>query len=184
MTAAHFSFTAGTLVDSAPARVSMAAPCGRLSLRARGDLAPLGAALGTDLPGRIGRRAGSGDTDILCLGPDEWAIHLPEARLAEVEAAFAGVYASHPHSLVDVSGAEVTFVVEGPRAAELLTLGCPRDIDTIAPGEGRRTVFDGATVILWRDAATRFRLDVRHSFAPHLFALLDTGCRELAAEPR
>ena len=90
--------------------------------------------------------------------------------------------ASHPHSLVDVSGREVTLVIDGPRAAELLTIGCARDIEAIPVGQGRRTAFDNVTVILWRDAATVFRLDVWTSFAPHVAGLLDAGCRELAAE--
>ena len=72
-------------------------------------------------------------------------------------------------------------MVEGPAAAELLTIGCPRDIDRIAPGRGCRTVMDGVTVLLWRDAPERFRLDIWRSFAPHVIALLRTGCVELAA---
>ena len=116
------------------------------------------------------------------IGPDEWILHGSKEAAASAVAALAGLYASHPHSLVDVSGREVSFVIEGPRAAELLTMGCPRDIETILPGSGRRTVFDGVTVILWRDAADRFRMDLWHSFAPHLLHLLETGSRELAAE--
>lgn len=181
MNAANFSFTAGTLVDSQPARVSMAASVGRLSLRARSDLSALNAALGLTLPDRIGQRA-TGRVEAICLGPDEWALRTAEADMDAVQSACAEVYPTLPHSLVDVSGREVTFVIEGPRAAELLTLGCPRDIDSIAPGAGRRTNFDGATVVLWRDAPDAFRMDVWNSFAPHLFALLETGCRELAAE--
>ena len=102
--------------------------------------------------------------------------------MAGVTAACAAVMASHPHSLVETSGREVTLVIEGPRAAELLTIGCARDIEGIRVGEGRRTNCDGVTVVLWRDASDRFRLDVWHSFAPHLRDLLDTGCREFAAE--
>ena len=103
-----------------------------------------------------------------------------EGRLSLRAKADAAV---HPHSLVDISAREVTLTIEGPKAAELLTLGCPRDIATIAPGEGRRTLFDGATVVLWRDAADRFRMDIWNSFAPHVAQLLQTGCKELAAEP-
>lgn len=175
-------FAPGVLAETAAARVSADTPRTRMSLRARGDLAPLEAALGLSLPRRIGLRAGAGGLEAICLGPDEWMLHGTEGEAARAAEACAGVYAQLPHSLVDVSGREVTFVIEGPRAAELLTLGCPRDIDGIAPGEGRRTLFDGATVLLWRDAGDRFRMDVWNSFAPHVFALLGTGCRELAAE--
>ncbi|MGG2478902.1 sarcosine oxidase subunit gamma, partial [Rhizobium sp. BR5] len=47
----------GILAESKAARVSIVAAQGRLSLRARGDLAPLNAALGLNLPDRIGARA-------------------------------------------------------------------------------------------------------------------------------
>lgn len=170
-----------TLSDG-PVRVSLAPPCARLSLRARGDLVPLDGALGLSLPERTGKRAAAGAVEVIRLGPDEWILHAPEAELPRLIDACAKVYAAHPHSLVDISGREVTYVIEGPAAAELLTIGCPRDPDSIAAGEGRRTVFDGVSVILWRDSATRFRLDCWQSFAPHVHSLLETGCRELAAE--
>jgi len=180
---AHLSsFTSGALVETSAARISTAASIGRLSLRARGELGPFGETLGVALPLSIGQRASAGETEVICLAPDEWRITTPVAQLAQTEAAFGAIYAAHPHSLVDISGREVSFVIEGPRAAELLTLGCPRDIETILPGQGRRTVFDGVTTVLWRDAADRFRMDVWQSFAPQVLALLHIGCRELAAE--
>lgn len=187
MNAPISSFPPGALADTTAARVAIAPACGRLSLRARGDLAPLEAALGLALPGRIGQRAQGGTVQggaiqAMRLGPDEWILQAPEAEVAGILAACAALHASHPHSLVDISGREVTLLVSGPRAAELLSIGCPRDIDTIAVGEGRRTLFDDATVVLWRDAPDAFRMDVWNSFVPHLADLLVTGCRELAAE--
>ncbi|TFL18500.1 sarcosine oxidase subunit gamma [Jannaschia formosa] len=182
MNAPLHSFEPSVLIETAAARVSRAAPGARLSLQARGDLPPLNAALGLDLPTRIGRRARAGALEAICLGPEEWMLHAPEAQAVEILSACAEVYASRPRSLVDVSGRETTFVIDGPRAAELLTLGCARDIDGIAVGEGRRTAFDGVTVILWRDGETSFRMDCWHSFAPHVQHLLEIGCRELAAE--
>lgn len=170
------------LAETAVARVRRAAPAGRLSLRARGDVAPLEAALGLSLPGAIGQRTGAGGTEALRLGPDEWIIHAPEDRVAGLREACDAIYDAHPHSLVDVSGREVTLLLDGPQADVLLTLGMARDPDSIAVGEGRRTLFDGVTVILWRDAPTTFRMDVWHSFAPHVIHLLQIGCRELAAE--
>nr|WP_092567435.1 sarcosine oxidase subunit gamma family protein [Alloyangia pacifica] len=151
----------------------------RFSLRARGDLAPLEQALGVALPRGIGETV-KGAVEVACLGPDEWLVLAAEA--APVADACAGVYAALPHSLVEITAREVTFVIEGPRAPELMTIGCARDIDAIAVGSARRTLFDGATVTLWRDAEDRFRIDVWNSFAPHLLHLLQIGARELAAE--
>jgi sarcosine oxidase subunit gamma len=174
--------TSGTLAESKAARVSIAPAQGRLSLRARGNLSPLNNTLGLVLPNRIGARVSSGAVEVVHLGPDEWTIHCPVDDVAGLVTACANIYAAHPHSLVDISGREVTVMIEGPQADELLTLGCARDIDTIPVGEARRTNFDGVTVVLRRDAADRFRMDIWNSFAPHLGHLLETGCKELAAE--
>lgn len=176
------SFAATPLAQGAVARVSLAPPVGRLVLRARGDLSALNGPLGVALPTVIGQRAAAGDMQVLCLGPDEWMLHLPPDGTGAILGSCAALMAGHPHSLVDVSGREVTLVIDGPRAAELLTVGCARDIDAVPAGQGRRTAFDGVTVILWRDGPAAFRLDVWNSFAPHVAGLLETGCRELAAE--
>ena len=176
------SLPPGVLVETRAARVSTRPAPGRLSLRARKPALPaLGAALGLTLPERIGQRAEGEGIEAICLGPDDWTVLTPAELVAGLVAASAGV--EQPHSLVDISGREVTLYIDGPRAAELLSLSCPRDIDSIAVGEGRRTVFDGATVVLWRDADNSFRMDIWNSFAPHLAQLLDIGARELAAEP-
>ncbi|EAR51971.1 hypothetical protein OG2516_13139 [Oceanicola granulosus HTCC2516] len=182
MNAPVSALTPGPLVETDVVRVSLEAPRGRLSLRARGELAPFDVALGLTLPRKIGQRAAGDGIEALCLGPDEWMIHAPEAQVGALLSACATLYERHPHSLVDVSGRETTYVVDGPGALDLLSVGCPRDLDRILPGEGRRTVFDGVTVILWRDGETTARLDVWHSFAPYLSELLETGSRELAAD--
>ncbi len=168
------SFPTETLVSNAAVSVTKVPHRARLSLRARGDLGPLERALGYSLP----RKIGGVTLGTACLGPDEWIIMTDDA--AAIMAACASV--DVPHSLVDVSGREISFEIEGDRAGELLTLGCPRDIDAIADGTARRTVFDGVTVTLWRDTSERFRIDVWNSFAPHVAHLLEIGARELAAE--
>lgn len=176
----NFPLPGGVFIETTAAKVSYAKPRARLSVRARGALSPLNAVLGFDLPTKIGMRSAAGDVEALCLGPDEWTILAPAA--APILAACAEIYPTLPHSLVDISGREVTLEIDGPRATELLTIGCPRDPDSIRPGEGRRTLFGGNTVVLWRDAETRYRMDIWNSFALHLSHLLETGCKELAAE--
>ena len=170
------------IIETSAARILLAKPKARFSLRARGDLAPFEAALGLSLGGPLGTRASAGSRETIRLGPDEWMLHCTPSDAAAIEDACAALYGAHPHSLVSASAREVTVVIEGPRAAELLTIGCPRDIAKIEPGSGRRTVFDGVTVILWRDGIDSFRMDVWNSFAPHLIDLLKIGARELAAE--
>ncbi|MCO5118833.1 MAG: hypothetical protein M9951_04265 [Burkholderiaceae bacterium] len=172
-----------TVAMSAAATVSLLAPAGRLSLRARQTaLAALSDAIGFELPRRIGRRSGDGDAEALNLGPDEWLISTHELVVPRLIASCARVYPKWPHSMTDISDREISLRIEGPMASELLALGCPRDIDRIETGQGRRTVIDGVAVVLWRDGDENFRLDVWRSFAPHLIALLENGCAELALE--
>ena len=64
---------------------------------------------------------------------------------------------------------------------DLLATGCPRDLARMPVGDGTRTVFDTAQVVLTREAEDRFHLTVWRSFAPHVRALLDLAARELAA---
>ncbi|MCA0938746.1 sarcosine oxidase subunit gamma [Salipiger pacificus] len=179
MNAPLSAFPPATLAETSAAKVSSVLPKVRFSLRARGELIPLEQALGVALPRKVGETV-RGAVEVACLGPDEWLVLAAEAE--PVADACAGVYAALPHSLVDISAREVTFVIEGPRAAELMTIGCARDIDALKVGSARRTLFDGATVTLWRDADDRFRMDVWNSFAPHLLHLLQVGAREFAAE--
>ena len=47
-------------------------------------------------------------------------------------------------------------------------------------GNGARTVFDAAQVVLVRESEDRFDLTVWRSFAPHVRELLETARRELA----
>ncbi|GAA0310460.1 sarcosine oxidase subunit gamma [Rhodovulum strictum] len=158
------------------------APVARFSLRVRDKgVAAVGKALGLTLPGRIGERADRGDLAVLCLGPDEWLLTAPEEARAGIVADLAGIYARAPHSLTDISHREVGFRISGPAAATLLSMGCPRDLDRLAPGRGVRTLFDSASVILWRDGPDMFRMDVWRSFAPHVRSLLEIGQQELAA---
>ena len=172
-----------TTADAAgPLRIEELAPVARFSLRVRGaNAATLGRALGLELPVAVGRTARAGDRTALCLGPDEWLIHAPEAERDAIVEAGAAAYASAPHALVEISDREISYAVTGPAARELLTIACPRDLDRLAPGRAMRTVFDTAQVVLWRDGENAFRLDVWRSFAPHVRALLETGRAEIAA---
>lgn len=158
------------------------APVARFSLRVRDKgLAAVGKALGLTLPGRIGERADSGDLTALCLGPDEWVLTAPEDSREGIVADLAAVRARAPHGLTDISDREISLRITGPAAATLLSIGCPRDLDRLEPGRGVRTLFDSATVVLWRDGPEAFRMDVWRSFVPHVRDLLAIGRAELAA---
>ncbi|MCC9620296.1 sarcosine oxidase subunit gamma family protein [Thalassospira sp. MA62] len=182
MTVVTNAFKPGPLVSNNVVSLSIMEPVGRLSIRAKdGQVAALSKALGLELPRKIGTRVSGASGEVICLSPDEWQMVLPDAATKDVMAACEAIYADAPHSVTDISDREVSIMIEGSGAMELLSIGCPRDLDTLAVGDGCRTVIDGQTVVLWREGETQVRLDVWRSFAPHLFDLLITGCGELAA---
>ncbi|PHQ71079.1 MAG: sarcosine oxidase subunit gamma [Paracoccus sp.] len=165
---------------AAPVQIEELAPVARLSLRVRPDhRAALADALGLDLPARIGDRAALDGREALCLGPDEWLILAPEA--ADLIADAAAVYPTAPHSLTEISDREITLRLSGLSVLDLLATCCPRDVGALAVGRGCRTVFDSATVTLWRDGTTAFRMDVWRSFLPHVRNLMALTEAELAA---
>lgn len=161
-------------------KITELSPTTRISLRLAGREAA-GAALGVDLPARIGTRVAAGARTALCLGPDEWLIEAPAADRAGLEADLADLATRQPISAVEVSDREITYRLEGPAVLDLLATGCPRDLARMPVGSGARTVFDSAQVVLTREADDRFHLTVWRSFAPHVSALLDIAVRELAA---
>lgn len=181
MTPAAFEQPSEILAANPHVCISRAAGIARFSLRARGDLSGHETALRLALPIEIGARTGQGGRSALRLGPDEWVLQTDPDDAPALVAAFDGLYDTCPHSLVDVSGREATLVIEGPRVMDLLCVGMARDPETIEPGEARRLNFDGVTVVLWRDAPDRVRMDVWHSFVPHILGLLETAQREFAA---
>ncbi len=171
-----------TLTNPSAAGVTITevAPATRISLRT-GDPGAAGAALGLDLPARVGDRAAAGERSALCLGPDEWLIAAPEADADALTAALAELATHLPISAVEVSDREITWRLEGPAVLDLLAAGCPRDLARMPTGTGTRTVFDTVQVVLTREAEDRFHLTVWRSFVPHVRALLDLAARELAA---
>ncbi|RMH48334.1 MAG: sarcosine oxidase subunit gamma [Alphaproteobacteria bacterium] len=169
MTAGDQAATAGGL------RITEAAPGARFSLRLRPEHLPAAeAALGHPLPRRIGEITAGQGWRALMLGPDEWLLDRPAGGPPALPGAPA-------HALVDISDRELILRVEGPAAAELLSIGIPRDLRGLAPGQGCRTVFDSVPVILVREGETAFTLAVWRSFAPHVAGLLEIGRREIAA---
>lgn len=165
-----------------PVSLTLLPEAARFSLRIDpGSLDSASKALGVILPSKIGKRAASGTRSALCLGPDEWEILAGEEERMEIEAAFAAIYPKAPHSLTDTSDREITILIEGVQAAELLSVACPIDFGQLASGDGKRTVFDSAQVVLYRDSEDSFRMQVWRSFLPHVWELLNIANREFAA---
>lgn len=161
-----------THVESLPA-------AGRFSLRCKAhNVSALSKALGLDLPSNISESAQTNGRTALKLGPDEWMVICDREDRDAIQQALAATYDSAPHSLTDISSREISIRVKGDQAEELLSTSCPRNLSKLTEGRGVRTIFDSVQVILTREAADQFRIDVWRSFAPHVFGLLGAATAE------
>lgn len=169
------------------ARFTWAPPLARFIFR--GDAAAeaaAGVACGLAFPEQLNRAASKGERGqpggrvALRLGPDEVLLIVPVVEGQAVAKAIEAATAAHPHSLVDISDRHLGFVLEGPRAAELLNAGCPLDLDIGAfpVGMATRTLFHKAEITLWRMGPALFRIEVWRSFAPYVAAMLEEAARE------
>lgn len=162
--------------------VAVLPPVARLNLRLRPEgLAAASKTFGLQLPDKITRGATKNGRAAYCLGPDEWLLHAAESEQADIVAAFEKLRETTPHSLTVISDREITIAITGPRASELLSVACPLDLSRMAAGTAKRTLFDSAQVVLIRDGADAFRIEVWRSFFPHVRELLDIATRELAS---
>jgi sarcosine oxidase, subunit gamma len=164
---------------NAPATLRPAENAARFNLRIDpANLSAVSAILCTALPATVGGLVSSDGRLAACIGPDEWFLIAPLDQRDEIEAAFAGLYATTIHSLVDIGHREVGIVVEGPAAADVLQSCIAFEVGAMVVGEARRTIIDRVQIILLREAGDRFRVEVWHSFSDHVWHLLATICRE------
>jgi sarcosine oxidase subunit gamma len=136
-------------------------------------------AFGLDIPASACRASARGERAALWLGPDEWLLIASEAQGATVTRLLTGALAQMPHALVDVSHRQTAFTVCGAHAATLLSAGCPLDLDDSAfpVGMCTRTVLAKAEVVLWRSAASVFRVEVWRSLAAYTSQFLAEAAR-------
>lgn len=146
--------------------VTAAPPMSRFSLRAR-QASDLEGVIGAKLPDKIGMMLGG----VACLGPDEWLVFAPDGAALPDATGLA-------LAITDVSDRSVGIILEGARAAEVLTTGCPLDLDHFAVGRATRTIYETVEIVIVREAMDRFHIEVWRSFAPWLWTALTTVATE------
>lgn len=164
-------------------KVTSAEHIHRFSLRAQQDqLDTIASILGVEaLESRIGATFTASKCAALCLGPDEWLLQSSDQGFAHSLIEAFGANASlGAYSLVDVSSRNVGFHVSGRRAAAFLNIGCPLDLsDAAFPiGKCTRTLFDQIEIIVWRQSADRFEVQMWRSFVPHFLGFLSRVAEE------
>ena len=155
-------------------------PAARLILRGAAAVrAAAEAAAGVGLPAEPCRAITQGERAALWLGPDEWLLMAPEAEGAALASSLEKALASLAHSLVEVSHRQSACELRGPRAALLLSAGCPLDLDESAfpIGMCTRTVLAKAEVVLWRKEQQCFHLEVARSFVAYVSEFLAEAAR-------
>ncbi|MBQ0709305.1 MULTISPECIES: sarcosine oxidase subunit gamma [unclassified Ochrobactrum] len=136
-------------------------------------------ALGAKIPARIGSLERTGDIAVACIGPDEWYIWADQGKLETITQAFAKLYDSEPHSLVDVSHRETGIDISGPKAEWLLNAASPLNLAEMQAPGAARTIFDHAQIILMKWDAEHYRIEVWNSFADHVWTLLELASNEV-----
>jgi len=139
-------------------------------------------ALGADIPAIPCRANHAGARAALWLGPDEWLLLAPDSDSEALGLALIAALRDVPHSLVDVSHRQIGCSIIGPAAAELLSSGCPLDLDARAfPVDMcTRTMLAKAEVVLWRTGTQTFRLEVWRSFAAYVSLFLAEAARGMS----
>jgi sarcosine oxidase, subunit gamma len=134
---------------------------------------------GSAIPSVPCRASHAGTRAALWLGPDEWLLLAPDADSEALGLALNAALRDVAHSLVDVSHRQVGCCIVGPGAAELLSSGCPLDLEARAfPVDMcTRTMLAKAEVVLWRTGAETFRLEVWRSFAAYVSLFLAEAAR-------
>lgn len=126
--------------------------------------------------------ASSSDVSLLWLGPNEWLVTAPAEKHTVVDQLETALSGQH-HSVINVSEGRVVLELEGAHARAALAQELSLDLrpSSFGPGRCAQTGLARVPVILQQiDAAPRFRIFVRRSFAPYVTDWLRSTIAELA----
>lgn len=150
--------------------IAEAVPAMRYSYRGAPEV--LGDGFGIALPVEPMRANEAPGVAVLWLGPDEWLLIAPED--VDLRRRLQEAVAGKPAALVEISQRNVALTLFGPRAADVISSGCPLDLDlsTFPVGMCTRTILGKTEIVLWRRGAEEFHLECWRSFAPYVLMLL------------
>ncbi|GAA3403118.1 sarcosine oxidase subunit gamma [Pseudarthrobacter polychromogenes] len=145
------------------------------------------AAVTGGLPAACGGVAGSGETSVLWLGPEEFLVVAPreahESLGGGLLQALREALGDGAGQMVDLSANRTTFELTGPRARAVLEKGCSLDLHprVLKAGTALSTEVGNIPVVLWKTGEETFRLFPRASFADFLGRWLLDAMREYAS---
>ncbi|MBD1538025.1 sarcosine oxidase subunit gamma [Arthrobacter sp. S13_S34] len=145
------------------------------------------AAVTGGLPAACGGVAGSGETSVLWLGPEEFLVVAPreahESLGGGLLQTLREALGDGAGQMVDLSANRTTFELTGPRARAVLEKGCSLDLHprVLKAGTALSTEVGNIPVVLWKTGEETFRLFPRASFADFLGRWLLDAMREYAS---
>lgn len=120
----------------------------------------------------------SGERSIQWLSPDEWLVIVPGGEEFALESRLRKAMGPAHYSIVNVSGGQTVFTLQGEKARDVLMKSTLYDVHPQAfpVGKGVSTVFAKSTVVLRRPNEDSWELVVRRSFADYCYRwLLDAA---------
>jgi sarcosine oxidase, subunit gamma len=139
----------------------------QLALKSQKSLAKLRIA-GRALPETM--NTWSGEEPVICrIAPDTWLLLSAVQDGAVLADAAHMACAKRSCAVTDVSDANVTILVEGLRAIDILIRGCALDIASLAGDACTRTRFAQLPIVLRRVTTDRFELLADRAVAKYLF---------------
>ena len=147
----------------------------RYSLRVRArDLDAFSITSGLQLPRRVGTSHLDQETQVFCLGPDEWFIVTGPQEGPKIRQTLEQIAAQFIFSLTDVSHRNIALTLTGPLASSAINAGCPLDLslEQFPVGKVTRTVFEAAPIMLFRQSDEVFQLEFWRSYGPYVSGLL------------
>ncbi|MCD5344454.1 sarcosine oxidase subunit gamma [Arthrobacter sp. AK04] len=145
------------------------------------------AAVTGGLPSGCGGVAGSPETSVLWLGPEEFLVVAPreahESLGGDLLQALREALGDGAGQVVDLSANRTTFELSGPRSRAVLEKGCSLDLHprVLKSGTALSTEIGNIPVVLWKTGEETFRLFPRASFADFLGRWLLDAMREYAS---
>ena len=126
--------------------------------------------LGVELPVDPGSCAGSGDSRLYWLGPNEWLAIVAGGTETGVESRLRQSLSGH-FSVVDVSGGQTVIRLSGEAVDMVLKKSAVYDFHASQFTDGRcvQTTFAKASALVSRTADGSFELVIRRSFSDYLF---------------
>jgi sarcosine oxidase, subunit gamma len=127
--------------------------------------------------------ARSANYDVLWLGPDEWLVRsLAPVQTGMLEAKLAAVLGEAYAAAVDVGSGFTVVEIEGTRARDVLSRGCPLDLHPrmFKPGQCAQSLYFKASIVLIPTADDRYEIVVRRSFADYFCRIMVDAAASVA----